>query len=127
MTTQQSSVEAAQVSRLLGELIGAGGLRLTANFECAPGARTCLIDGSWTFHGVEIKPDSFCFVAAKSGQPPVRFQVLREFKEAFFRWLHKVKDTFVKGAETAVAASIVFFAGAIDLAQTPKLVLPAAA
>jgi hypothetical protein len=127
MTQTQSRVEVAQVSKLLSELISAGGLRLSANFECAPGVRTCLINETWTFHGAEIKPDSFCFVAAKSGHPPIRFQVRNEYKEAFFRWLAKIKDSIVKGVETAVAATIVFLAGVIDVAQTPKLVLPAAA
>lgn len=125
MTQQQKSVEdKATISTLLSALISAGGLKLKANYECAPGIRECTIDSSWKFHGVEITQDALSFAASKTGQPPVRFTVRGAFKDAFLRWIKDLATSAKKltdGIQTVIKETIVFLAGIIDPREAEKM------
>lgn len=122
---QQTTAEEKALSELLSSLISAGGLKLKANYECAPGIRECTIDPSWKFYGVEIKQDTLSFVAS-NGQAPVRFTVRGAFKDAFLRWIKELSDQakkVVDGIQTVVKETIVFLAGIIDLREAERVKL----
>jgi hypothetical protein len=114
----QVQEKAKEISDLLARLISAGGIKLTAHYECIGRRMECKIDPSWKFHGAEIKQESLSFIAQKDGQLPIRFLVNAEHYEAFLRWLKQIEKSIlflVQGVMAVVEETIVFLAGVVEL------------
>jgi hypothetical protein len=103
-----------EISALLARLISAGGIKLTAHYECLGQQTECTIDSSWKFHGVKIETKSLSFTASKNGLA-ICFSVAHEYFDAFMKWVDNLADKVTEGIETVVKATIVFMAGVVEL------------
>lgn len=113
------------VKRTLCHFAENKGLHFSAYFECAGRNLPCTIDSNWDIHGVTMNEQEFSFIASKTGQKAIKFNVrFKEFIQILKKWFKEIAEKLKPGLESLLEATIpptiLFFAGTTEFTGSKK-------